>query len=30
MFEFIPEPSTFLLAAMGGVWLIVFLRRRRA
>jgi hypothetical protein len=30
MFEFIPEPSTFLLAATGGVLLVVFLRRRRA
>ena len=29
MFEFIPEPSTFLLAALGGVSLIAFLRRRR-
>jgi hypothetical protein len=29
MFEFIPEPSTFLLAAMGAVSLIAILRRRR-
>ena len=28
-FEFIPEPSTFLLAALGGVSLIAFLRRKR-
>lgn len=28
-FEFIPEPSTFLLAALGGVSLVAFLRRRR-
>jgi hypothetical protein len=30
MFEFIPEPSTFLLAALGGVSLVAFLRRKRA
>ncbi len=29
MFEFIPEPSTFLLAALGGVSLIAFLKRKR-
>ncbi len=29
-FEFIPEPSSFLLAALGGVSLVAFLRRRRA
>ncbi len=29
-FEFIPEPSTFLLAALGGVSLVAFLRRRRS
>jgi hypothetical protein len=29
-FEFIPEPSTFLLAALGGVSLVAFLRRQRA
>jgi hypothetical protein len=29
MFEFIPEPSSFLLAALGGVSLIAFLRRKR-
>ncbi|MGD1019245.1 MAG: PEP-CTERM sorting domain-containing protein [Verrucomicrobiia bacterium] len=29
-FEFIPEPSTFLLAALGGVSLIAFLRRQRS
>jgi len=29
MFEFVPEPSTFLLAALGGVSLIVFLKRKR-
>ncbi|MGO9245144.1 MAG: PEP-CTERM sorting domain-containing protein [Verrucomicrobiia bacterium] len=28
-FEFIPEPSTFLLAALGGLSLIAFLRRKR-
>ena len=28
-FEFVPEPSTFLLAALGGVSLIAFLRRKR-
>lgn len=28
-FDFIPEPSTFLLAALGGVSLVTFLRRRR-
>jgi hypothetical protein len=27
-FEFIPEPSAFLLAALGGVSLLAFLRRR--
>jgi hypothetical protein len=26
-FEFIPEPSAFLLAALGGVFLVAFLRR---
>ncbi len=30
MFEYIPEPSTFLLAALGGVSLIAFLKRKRA
>jgi hypothetical protein len=30
MFEFIPEPSTFRLAALGGVSLVAFLRRKRA
>jgi hypothetical protein len=30
MFEFIPEPSTFLLAALGAVSLVAFLRRKRA
>jgi hypothetical protein len=30
MFEFIPEPSTFLLAVLGGLSLVAFLRRRRA
>ncbi len=30
MFEYIPEPSTFLLAALGGVSLVAFLRRKRA
>lgn len=29
-FDFIPEPSSFLLAALGGISLVVFLRRRRA
>ncbi len=29
MFEYIPEPSTFLLAALGGVSLVAFLRRKR-
>ncbi len=29
MFEFIPEPSTFLLAALGGLSLIAFLKRKR-
>jgi len=29
MFEFIPEPSTFLLAALGAVSLGAFLRRKR-
>jgi hypothetical protein len=29
-FEFIPEPSSFLLAALGAVSLAVFLRRKRA
>ncbi len=29
MFEFIPEPSTFLLAALGGASLIAFLKRKR-
>jgi len=28
-FEFIPEPSTFLLAALGGGSLVAFLRRKR-
>jgi hypothetical protein len=28
-FEFIPEPSSFLLAALGGVSLVAFLRRKR-
>jgi hypothetical protein len=28
-FEFIPEPSSFLLAALGGVTLVAFLRRKR-
>jgi hypothetical protein len=28
-FEFIPEPSTFLLAALGGLSLIAFLKRKR-
>ncbi len=28
-FEFIPEPSSFLLAALGGISLIAFLKRRR-
>jgi hypothetical protein len=28
-FEFIPEPSSFLLAALGGVSLVTFLRRKR-
>jgi hypothetical protein len=28
-FEFVPEPSSFLLAALGGVSLCVFVRRRR-
>lgn len=30
MFEYVPEPSTFLLAALGGVSLVAFLRRKRA
>ncbi len=30
MFEFIPEPSTLLLAALGAVSLVPFLRRHRA
>jgi hypothetical protein len=29
-FDFIPEPSTFLLAALGAVSLVAFLRRKRA
>jgi hypothetical protein len=29
-FEFVPEPSSLLLAAFGGVSLLAFLRRRRA
>ena len=29
MFEFIPEPSTLLLAALGGISLVAFLRRKR-
>ncbi len=29
MFEFIPEPSTLLLAALGAVSLVAFLRRKR-
>jgi hypothetical protein len=29
-FEFIPEPSSLLLAALGGASLVVFLRRKRA
>jgi hypothetical protein len=29
-FEFVPEPSTFLLAGLGGVSLVAFLRRKRA
>lgn len=28
-FEFIPEPSSFLLAALGGVSLVAFLKRKR-
>jgi len=27
--EFIPEPASFLLAALGGVSLVAFLRRKR-
>jgi hypothetical protein len=30
MFEFIPEPSTFLLAVLGGLSLVLLLSRRRA
>jgi hypothetical protein len=30
MFEFIPEPSSFLLAALGAVSLVAFLRRKHA
>jgi hypothetical protein len=29
-FEFVPEPSTFLLAALGGVSLVAFFKRKRA
>ena len=29
MFEYIPEPSTFLLAALGGVSLVALLKRKR-
>jgi hypothetical protein len=29
-FEFVPEPSSFLLAALGGISLVAFLRRKRA
>jgi hypothetical protein len=29
MFEFIPEPSSLLLTALGAVSLVAFLRRRR-
>jgi hypothetical protein len=29
-FEFIPEPSSFLLAALGAISLAAFLRRKRA
>jgi hypothetical protein len=28
-FDFIPEPSAFLLAALGTVSLVAFLRRKR-
>jgi len=30
LFEYIPEPSTFLLAALGALSLIAFLNRKRA
>jgi hypothetical protein len=29
MFEFIPEPSSLLLTALGGVSLVAFLRRKK-